>query len=113
MGAAAYGRGTACLNRQLDAEQDSAELTLMRDLTQWSAAHDGRVVFQPTVIRFTGNGDACLMSKEHTGWSAFCYSYPSVWALAREWRLAFVGIGLDKHSRFFRVAPIPQQQESR
>lgn len=110
MGAASYRRGSAAIRAGIDREQTPAELLLLRDLTAFSARQKGTTPFAETVIRFGPQaGEVSLMSRQRAGWGAYSYSYPSVWRLAREWRLAFVGFGQDEHGRFLRVVPAAER----
>lgn len=108
MGAAAYNRGTKLISAQLDAAQPSADARKYTDLTNLSAKSATRMIWLPTVVRFTA-GEVHLMSRQDRGFGEFSYSYDSLWQLFGEWRLAIVGEGSDKHGRFLRVVPIPKQ----
>lgn len=91
-------------------DRPSADVALLRDLTEHSKAHDGAVGFCASVVRIgpRKGGEATLMSRQSTGWSAFGYTYPSLFELATEWRLEFQSVGRDDHSVFIRVTPIPK-----
>lgn len=81
----------------------------LRALSEYSAKHDGVVGFAPTVVRFLpSSGRVCLMNRQRGGWSSSAYTYESLWALAEHWRLVFVDLGEDEHSRFIRVEPLPK-----
>lgn len=106
MGAAAYNRGSKAISEQIDRERPSAELTILRDLTEFSAAHDGIVPFADTVVRFgPAEGEVSLMNRQRGGWGQRGVSYDSLWALAKHWRLVFLDFGQDEHGRYVRVAP--------
>lgn len=106
MGVAAYNRGSAAISTSIDNEQPSNEMRLLRELSAYSAAH-GRVrPFADTVVRRgPGPGEFSLMNRQQRGWGERSYTYQSLWALAREWRLVFLSFGEDKHSTFLRVVP--------
>lgn len=110
MGVAAYNRGTKAINDALDRESTPHDILWMRDVSDWSARHEGRVGFAPTIIRFhdDGTGYVSLMNRPDRGWAEFGYTYDSVWTLARHWRIVVVGMGHDKFSRFVRVVPLPR-----
>ena len=105
MGAAANNRGSKFISAQLDREQPSAELTILRDLTAYSAAHATRTPLAATVVRFADRS-VWLMNRQRRGWGEYGQEYPSLWAVAREWRLVFVSFGRDEHSRFVTVEPV-------
>ena len=107
MGAAAYNRGTALIRRQIDATQTSGDATLLRDLTKHSANKATVRIFEPTVVRFDGRGNAWLMHRARRGWGEYGVPFRTLWAIAGEYRLAFVGIGRDEHSQFVAVEPLP------
>jgi hypothetical protein len=46
------------------------------------------------------------MHKAARGWGEFGMPYPSLWAIAKEFRVVFVGTGRDDHSRFIAVEPV-------
>lgn len=80
---------------------------ILRDLSEYSARHDGTVPFAASVVRFgPREGEVSLMNRQEGGWAQRSYTYATVWALAREWRLVFLEFGKDEHSRFIRVAPL-------
>lgn len=111
MSAASYNRGSRVISRQLDDSLPPAELQIMRDLSEVSALNDGIVPLGPTVVRLGPRaGEAAIMNKREGGWRSFAYSYSSIWQLAREWRLVFVGMGEDEHSRYFEVVPLPKDR---
>jgi hypothetical protein len=108
MGAAAYNRGTAAIRAQLDAAAQPPEMVLFNDLLAEALKHRGAVPFQATVVRFgPSDGEVSIMNREAGGWGQRSYTYSSLWALVREWSVAFVGAGEDEHGRFLRVVPAP------
>lgn len=108
MGVAAYNRGSAVIGRQIYGETPFALAILLTDLSLFSAAQDGAVCFEPTVVRFgPAAGEFSLMNRQARGWGERSYTYDSLWQLARTWRLAFVGgIESDAHGAFLRVVPV-------
>lgn len=111
MGAAAYNRGSRAISAQIDRDLVSSHnMRVLRGWTDYSAAHAGRVGFAETVVRFHPDGTVVLMNRQAGGWGAYGYTYRSMWALARQWRLAFVGLGEDEHSRFVRVVPLGRKE---
>lgn len=93
--------------RLSDAENDPQ---LLDDLTRYSKRHDGSVAFQPTVVRFgPGQNEVSIMNRQGGGWGERAYTYTSLWALARHWRLRFVAFGRDKVSRLIVVDPLPRR----
>lgn len=109
MGAAAEHRGNSLVRRQVDAQFKSRDAQRYDDLTAHSAARDGAVAFQRTVIRYDRyRREWCLMNRQERGWGESCYAYPTLWKLFEAWRLVVVGDGVDRHGRFIAVAPIPR-----
>lgn len=106
MGIAAYNRGTRALQLRLDAEQPSHEMRIFRDLSDASAKGNGRRLLQGSVIRWDERGKPWLMNRADRGWAEFGLPYPSLWAIAKTWRVAFIGGGHDKHGRFIAVEPL-------
>lgn len=107
MGAAAYNRGSRLISEQIDREQTSLDMRLLSDLSAHSAAHHGARPFESTVVRFGPKpGEFSVMNRQRGGWGERAYVYPSLWHVARDWRVAFVEIGRDEHSDFIRVAPV-------
>jgi hypothetical protein len=88
-----------------DRAQPSAEATLLRDLTAYSARCRGTRPIRASVIRFDAEGYAWLMSKPETGWASFGLRYASLREIARDWSLRFVSAGRDEHSAFIQVEP--------
>lgn len=81
--------------------------TTLRELTEFSARHNGTVAFDPTVIRFgPGRCEVSLMNRQAGGWGEFSFTYQSLWTVARIWRLRFVAMGEDEHGTFVRVEPM-------
>lgn len=106
MGAAAYNRGSAAISAGIDSELPSPEMRLLRDLTEYSAAHAVARPFCETVVRYgPRRGQFSLMHRPDKGFGEYSYTYDSLWALARSWRLVFIAFGEDRHSAFIRVVP--------
>jgi hypothetical protein len=83
-----------------------SQARFLRDLTAYSARHAGTVPFAATVVRFgPGLEEVSLMNRPTGGWRQRSYTYESLWALARAWRLVFTAFGQDEHSQFIRVEP--------
>ena len=106
MGIAAYNRGSRVLRMRLDAAQPSHETLTYRDLSERSMAGAGRKLFQATVIRCDEHGLPWLMNRAGKGWAEFGMPYASLWSIAKEWRLVFIGSGHDDHGRFIGVEPV-------
>lgn len=107
MGTAAYNRGSRVLRMQLDREQPSHEMLTFRDLSERSAAGNGRKLGSATVIRWDEHGSPWLMNRADKGWGEFGLPYPSLWSIAKTWRMVFIGSGRDEHGRFVGVEPLP------
>jgi hypothetical protein len=105
MGIAAYNRGSRVLRMALDAEQPSHETLTFRDLSERSAKNNGRRLLAATVIRWDNHGSPWLMNRPDRGWAEFGMPYPSLWTIAKTWRVIFVGTGHDAHGRFIAVEP--------
>lgn len=111
MGIAAYNRGSAALSRRLDAEQRPATLRFMADVSAFSAEHGRIVPLAPTVIRFAPDrAGVSIMNKQAGGWASYAYNYPSIWSLAKAWRITLTGFGRDAHSAYFTVVPGPRKE---
>jgi len=97
------------VSTDIDATLPSAELRLLRALTDYSNANDGIILFAPTVVRYSPEDrrpQFWVMNQEHKGWASYGEPHPSLWTVARVYRLAFVGIGQDEHGPFYRVVPL-------
>ena len=105
MGIAAYNRGTAAIRRDIDRTQRPALFALLDSLTEYSRRHATAEFLSPTVVRLDERGHAWLMNRKDRGWAEYGVCYKSVWALARHWKLIFVSIGNDTHSRYYEVIP--------
>jgi len=109
MGIAAYNRGSKAIRASIAAEQTTPrELSLLREWSDYSRRHAGMVPFQDTVARFDV-GRVYLMNRPDKGWSERSYTYDTIWALAKAWRVVFLDFGRDEHSFFVRVAPLPKE----
>jgi hypothetical protein len=109
MGIAAYNRGTKALREMIDRQQRPREFVLMDELTKYSAERAQKTVFAPTVIRQDQTG-FYLMNRPDKGWAEFSYMFDSIWAVAREWRLVFTGLGRDQYSTIWTVSPAPAKE---
>lgn len=105
MGIAAYNRGSRAISNQITQEQRPSIFRFMDDLTEYSARHNGSILFSPTVIRIAADGSFHLMNRKLRGWGEFGYRYNNIWEVARYWRLAFIEMGRDEHSLFYQVQP--------
>lgn len=106
MGVAAYNRGSARISADIDAALPGLNELLMRDLTELSAREGKGDLFKETVIRRYGDG-WLLMNQPEKGWMSYSYPFKSLWDIAREYRLEFVGAGRDEFSGFIAVRPLP------
>lgn len=103
MGIAAYNRGTKVATAQLEIP-DSDEY-LLRDLNTLSR-HEGKSTpFQAGVIRRGDDGHWWMMDSQEEGWASFAYQYESLRAIARDWRIRFIGRGKDDCSEFIAFEP--------
>jgi len=109
MGAAAYNRGSRAISAQLDRELPDHTRLLFRDLAEVAAAHADAIPFMAGVVRFGPRaGEVSIMDRPDRGWGEYAYTYPTLWALVRRWRVAFVGMGRDDCSRFLAFVPLPR-----
>lgn len=106
MGGAAYNRGSKLISKSIAVEATSGEMALLRDLSAVSKRAK-LAPFAPTVVRHADDRDGYwLMNREAGGWGSAAIHYPSLWAIAREWRFVWIGIEKDACSRMFRVVPL-------
>jgi len=112
MGIAAYNRGSAVIRRQIQADYDKGrDADLFFELTDLSA-QVGQVEFgAESGIRFDSKGRPWLMNRLRDGWGEYGIVYPSrgLRAIAKKWRLWFVGWSRDAHGEFILVAPLPRK----
>lgn len=105
MGIAAYNRGSKAISDRISQEQNRP--SIFHYLTQHSTQHATRSMFSVgTVVRYDATG-FYLMNRQGDGWGEYALGpYKTLWAVATEFRLFFVGLGSDKHSKFIRVEAI-------
>lgn len=107
MGIAAYNRGSKALSTRIDRELPSTEARLFQGLLEHSINNNGAIPMQDGIVRFGPRAsEFSIMNRAGGGWSEYCYTYKSLWKLVRNWRIAFTGIGHDKHGPFIRFVPI-------
>ena len=110
MGIAAYNRGSRNITRQIDAARPSAAALLYDELSAISASVATITGFCPTVVRQgPGPGEWSIMSRKDRGWGEYSYTFNSLRALFRVWRLVVTGDGRDQHSWYIEVAPLPKK----
>ncbi len=110
MGIAAYNRGTAALSREIDQRLPTMDENKLHDLTDMSKQRGTINLFQPTVIRRAETGGWILMNRAEGGWSEHGIPFPTLWAIAKNYRLRFVGYGRDACSFFVGVEPLNTQR---